>query len=62
MRKAIILTPGPDDPDLEDGFVVLGRLLEKTGARAAAVAAYEQAIQLNPKLEEAHERLKLLKP
>ena len=62
MKKAIVLTPGTDDPDLEDGFVVLGRLLEKSGARAAAVAAYERAIQLNPKLQEARERLKRLNP
>jgi Flp pilus assembly protein TadD len=39
------------------GFVRLGQLLQKGGRAAQARSAYEQALELDPKLEEAHKAL-----
>jgi len=39
------------------GFLRLGQLLQKDGRIAQARSAYQQALDLNPKLEEAHKAL-----
>lgn len=61
LRHAIELTPGEDDPGLDEANIQLGRLLEMLGNRAGAVAAYRAALVSNPKSAEARARLERVK-
>ena len=43
-----------------ESYLRLGQVLQQEGRGSQAQAAYEQALDLNPKLKEAHEALKTL--
>jgi len=60
LRKALTLTPSPGAAPHEAAHWRLGMLLEKKGDIAGARAAYEAALRLNPKFQQAIEALKKL--
>ena len=53
LRQAVTLTPGEGDPARQHTYNRLGQILEAMGDVAGARAAYESALALDPKLEEA---------
>lgn len=53
LRQALTLTPGAGDPPRQHAYNRLGQILELLGDPAGARAAYESALALDPKLEEA---------
>jgi tetratricopeptide (TPR) repeat protein len=58
--RAEIDTTGATRAVREEYFVVLGRLHEAAGDAAAAIAAYEQALELDPMSDEARSRARAL--
>lgn len=61
LRHALQLTPGEDDPGLDEANIQLGRLLEKLGDRPGAAAAYQAALVTNAKSAEARSCLERVK-
>lgn len=61
LRRALTLTPGADDPKKENAYNRLGQILEASGDVAGARAAYDSALALDPKLEDAKARRAKLK-
>lgn len=53
LRQALTLTPGAEDPARQHAYNRLGQILEAMGDLAGARAAYDRAVELDPKLEEA---------
>lgn len=60
LRKALTLTPTPGAAGHEAAHWRLGLLLEKQGDKAGAKAAYEAALKVNPKFQQALDALKKL--
>lgn len=60
LRKALALPPTPNAAGHEAAHWRLGMLLERKGDKAAARAAYEASLQLNPKFQQAADALKKL--
>jgi tetratricopeptide (TPR) repeat protein len=58
LRKAILLQPNESDPGLAKAYLRLGEILEKEQNVADAKRAYEQALQLDPKLKDVPKKLK----
>lgn len=61
LRQAVALTPEKNDPPVQHAHNRLGQILEALGDRAGARSAYETALQLDPKLDDARQRLAKLK-
>ena len=61
LRRALTLTPGADDPKKENAYNRLGQILEASGDVSGARAAYDGALALDPKLEDAKARRAKLK-
>jgi tetratricopeptide (TPR) repeat protein len=60
LRQALTLTPSAGAAGHDAAHWRLGMLLEKKGDRAGAKAAYEAALQVNPKFQQAIDALKKL--
>ena len=60
LRKALALAPTPGAAGHEAAHWRLGMLFEKKGDKAAARTAYEAALKLNPKFQQAIDSLKKL--
>lgn len=60
LRKALALSPTPGAAGHDAAQWRLGMLLEKKGDKAAARAAYETSLKLNPKFQPAADSLKKL--
>ncbi|MBA3849724.1 MAG: hypothetical protein C0502_06980 [Opitutus sp.] len=60
LQKALTLSPAAGAAGHDAAHWRLGMLLEKMGNKPAAKAAYEAALQLNPKFQQAIEALKKL--
>ncbi len=60
LRKYLAQPPEPDAPSLGAAHWRLGNALEKTGRKQDAVREYQQAVQLDPNLEDARKDLKRL--
>lgn len=61
LRRYVAHTPGPDSPRVASAHFRLGMVLEKKGDRAGAKSAYQAALRLDPKQEEAKKALAKLK-
>ena len=61
LRQAVTLTPGADEPPRQQAYFRLGQILEAMGDAAGARAAYDGALELEPKMEEAKARRAKLK-
>jgi tetratricopeptide (TPR) repeat protein len=61
LRLALTLTPQKNDPPVPHAHHRLGQILETLGDRVGARDAYETALRLDPKLEDARKRLAQLK-
>ncbi len=61
LRRCLELTPGPNDAPMEGVHWRLGNIAEKRGNVAAAKAAYQAALELNPHFKPAAESLAKLK-
>ncbi len=61
LKKYLTLDPEPGQPGHAAAHWRLGQLLEKQGKKPEAIAELEQAVRLNPALEDARKDLKRLK-
>ena len=61
LRQAVTLTPGAEDPARSHAYNRLGQILESMGDVAGARVAYDRAVELDPKLEDAKQRRAKLK-
>ncbi len=61
LRRSLELTPGEDQPSHPAAQWRIGMILEKKNNPAAARAAYEAALKLDPKFPQAVDALKKLK-
>ena len=61
LRKYLTQPPEPNAPPLAHARLWLGRAVEKQGRIAEAVREYQEAVRLDPKLEDAKRELKRLK-
>jgi uncharacterized protein HemY len=55
------LTPAANDPGRQQAFFRLGQILDAQGDRAEARSAFESAVAIEPKMQEAAERAAALK-
>jgi len=60
LRHCLELTPAPGEPGRAPTHWRIGNILEKQGDKAGARAAYEAALQADPKFPPAIEALKKL--
>lgn len=61
LRKYLTQEPEPNAPSLGAAHWRLGQVLEKTGRIAEAKKEYQEAVRLDPRLEEAKKDLKRLR-
>ena len=61
LRKYLTQPPEPNAPSLAAGHLWLGRAVEKQGRVDEAVRGYQEALRLDPKLEDAKKELRRLK-
>jgi tetratricopeptide (TPR) repeat protein len=61
IRKYLTQEPEPGNAPLANAHWRLGRLREKEGRRADAIAEIDQATKVNPKLEDAVKELNRLR-
>jgi tetratricopeptide (TPR) repeat protein len=57
LRRYLGHTPGAESPPLANAHYRLGMVLERKGDRPGAKAAYQAALRLDPKLQDAQEAL-----
>lgn len=61
LKKCLTMTPPPNSPPHAAAHWRLGNLWEKKGDKAAARAAYEASLKIDPKFAQAIDSLKALK-
>jgi tetratricopeptide (TPR) repeat protein len=61
IRKYLTIEPEPGQPGHAAAHWRLGQILEKQGKKAEAIAEIQQAVRMNPELEDAKKDLKRLK-
>jgi tetratricopeptide (TPR) repeat protein len=61
LRQAVNMTPAANDPGRQHAFFRLGQILEAQGHQPEARSAFESAVVIDPKMQEAAERAAALK-